>query len=343
MQLTKSEYEKISKNWPLKAYQRWPRLNVRLRFFSQFAPLFEGKDVLEIGCNAGMYLWEVAHHARSVVGVDPSDRYMAQAQITKKHIEKFNPNIELHKMSIKDYCREMRKGQREVTTNAMYASFAIYHLADKEIDAVAEYILPKCDIVVIQNRTKKRTNRKKKKGWRTHNLRHFEKNTTVVAWLEENGFECEVHWGVDKKFADIIGRRINEAAGDADGDREGESEAPERRDSPCVGQGRPDQGSAQPPVDTAGRDGEGSPEGDDGSVLPVQGGQGAESVCPAPGVQGVQEESPDEGLEEPSADGGGGDNSESNEDRPRKARSRSPRKKKDSEGVGDKDGARPLS
>ena len=237
MQLTKSEYEKISKNWPLKAYQRWPRLNVRLRFFSQFAPLFEGKDVLEIGCNAGMYLWEVAHHARSVVGVDPSDRYMAQAQITKKHIEKFNPNIELHKMSIKDYCREIRKGQREVTTNAMYASFAIYHLADKEIDAVAEYILPKCDIVVIQNRTKKRTNRKKKKGWRTHNLRHFEKNTTVVAWLEENGFECEVHWGVDKKFADVIGRR-------KDADTSNRTDEGERADKGPSG----DEESARGPV-----------------------------------------------------------------------------------------------
>ena len=343
MKLTKDKYDKIAAKWKEKAYQRWPRLDIRLRFFSQFAPLFEGMDVLEIGCNAGLYVWEVAHYAKSVIGIDLSDRYMGQAQVTAQHIEKFNQNVEFLKMSTKDFCREIRKGQREAKVNAMYASFVLYHLSNKELAAVAEHILPHCSLVIIQNRTKERTNRKKGKDWREHNSQHFEKNSTVITWLEEAGFECEVHWGLEKRFADVIGRRKNEDSGDTDGDKEVEGEGSAGRDTPELGQGRPDQGSAQPAVDAAGRDGEGSPEGDDGSVLPVQEGQGDEGVCPAPGVQGVQEESPDEGLEEPSADGGGGDNPEGNKNSPRKARSPRPRKKKVGEGVGNKDGARPLS
>lgn len=314
MQLTKAEYEKIAKHWELKAYQRWPRLNVRLKYFSQFVPLFEGKDVLEIGCNAGMYMWEIAHSARSVTGVDLSDRYMAQAQITKKYIEKFNPNVEFNKMSVKDFCREIRKGQRDANINALFASFAMYHLSDKELDAVAEYILPKCDIVIIQNRTKKRTNRKKKKGWRTHNLRHFEKNSTVIEWLEASGFECEVHWGPEKKFSDVIGRRKDAPTGDAGGDSEGEGEAASGRDTPIKRQRRVDKGSTQPTVGKTRRKQTSRAKGDDGSVLPLQAGQGSEGVRPTPGVQDIQQEGPDEGLEKQGQDGSGGDNPQGDED-----------------------------
>jgi len=347
MKLTKSEYEKIAKGWLLKAYQRWDRLNIRLKFFAQFAPLFEGMDVLEFGCNAGMYAWEVAHYAKSVIGVDPSDRYMDQAVVTEKAIHKFNPNVSFVKRRVKGWIRDQEKaierGEAVATFNAMCASFAIYHLCDAEIRLIERYVLPKCELVIIQNRTKKRTNRKKNKLWREHNGYKFEKNKNMVAWLEKNGFECELHWGPDKKFCDAIGRRKDATGGDADGDTEVESEGAERQNSPKLGQGRPDQGSAQPVVDTAGRNGEDSPEGDDGSILSIQGGQGAEGVCPAPGVQGVQKESPDEGLEKPSADGGGGDNPESDKDSPRKTRPRRARKTTKRKGVGDKDGARPLS
>ena len=209
--LSKREYNEIAKDMKLKVYQRFDRLDIRLRFFEQFIPLLEGKDVIEFGCNAGFYGYEVAKVANSYLGVDPSDRYIPQALVTKRFIKKFNTNVDFVKRRVKGWIRDQQKaidsGREPYPFNAMYASFALYHFSDKEVDLIRDYVLPKCDIVIIQNRTKKRTDRKRGKEWRKHNKYRFEKTANVVKWLKEAGFECEVHWGPEKKFCDVIGRR----------------------------------------------------------------------------------------------------------------------------------------
>lgn len=330
--LTKQEYAKIAAKWPLKAYQRWDRLNVRLRFFEQFIPLFKGMDVLEFGCNAGMYGYEVSKVANSYMGVDPSDRYIPQAMVTKKFIKKFNPNVEFYHRRVKGFIRDQQKalerGETVPNFNAMFASFALYHFNDNEIRLIEQYVLPKCELVVIQNRTKKRTNRKKKKIWREHNTHKFYKNSNVVKYLERNGFECEVKWGLDKKFADIIGRKNVDKGRDKD-DRETPTESTGGRDSQELGQNGTAEGCTQPGVDQTGPTGSNNTQGPDGGVLQVQPEQGDEGVSTAAGVSDTKQKGGQSGSKKSAKTRGSGNKSQGVKVRQSKTGSTNKRKKKE--------------
>jgi len=166
-----------------------------------FVDHFKGKDCLEIGCNAGLYGYVIAEVAKSYVGTDRDlgGYYTKQSAITKKYIK--NPNVKFLHGKAKDFIKLDIAGKAP-KYNAMFASFVLYHLTEKETDRIAETVLPKCDIVIIQTRTQKRS------PWKNYNPHEFNKPKNVVKYLEKAGFKCETHWpkGI-KRYAIIIGKR----------------------------------------------------------------------------------------------------------------------------------------
>ena len=176
-------------------YQKESRMH-RLQFFLQFVDCFKGKGVLELGCNAGIYGYAIAKRAKSYIGVDKGDWYIKQANITRKCIE--NPNVKFYCSTVKNFIKMDIRKQVPVY-NALFASFVLYHLTKKETDRLKEYVLPKCDVVIIQTRTKKRTPFKK------YNPHKFNKPKNVEKWLTEAGFTCKTKWADDKRYADTVG------------------------------------------------------------------------------------------------------------------------------------------
>jgi tRNA (mo5U34)-methyltransferase len=75
--------------------------NVKFKRFAQAIPQdLRGKTVLDIGCNAGFYSFEMKRRgAERVVAIDSDERYLAQARYASKILE---ADIEFKNMSVYD-------------------------------------------------------------------------------------------------------------------------------------------------------------------------------------------------------------------------------------------------
>ena len=200
-------HEKLMKKWAKVGrglYQK-PSRRHRLEYFLKFVHHFKGKDVLECGCNAGLYGYEISQVAKSYIGVDRGDYYIDQAKITQKYMD--NKNVKFICGNVKDFIKLDLAGKAP-KYNAFFSSFALYHFRKKETDRITETVLPKCDVVIISTRTAKRT------PFKQYNPHHFEKPKNVVKYLKD--FKCEIFWHDTKKFAIIVGVK-NENKGSGKG------------------------------------------------------------------------------------------------------------------------------
>lgn len=199
--IDKKIYDEIKKKWAEvgKIYQTWRRIEKRMPILLRNVDLLEGKDVLEFGCNAGVYGYEISRIAKSYFGVDAGDHFIEQAKITKTYME--NPNVDFQVGKVKDFIKAELSRELQIPYNALFASYLLYHLSNKEVELLSRYVLPKCDVVLFPIRTKKR------KIWRVHNWYFFYKPENVEKFLSKNGFECSIDHRENKRLAVIIGKR----------------------------------------------------------------------------------------------------------------------------------------
>ena len=205
MLITKEKYQEISKDWAKHnvVYQKWDRHNVRFPMLLKHIDAFKGKNVLEVGCNAGLAAYYIAPVANSYTGVEEEAGYWKQSLETKKHIE--SGNAQFHNMSVKTFMKRSASGLLDINFNAIYLSYVLYHFSNKEVRMFQEQVLPKVDTIIIQSRYAKRN----KKGRRAHNSYSFWHHTNVKNFLEKNGFETTLEWGPRNKFHFIVGKKID--------------------------------------------------------------------------------------------------------------------------------------
>ena len=192
------KWQQLIKEWETtgKCYQIPRRSYSRLEHFCKHCiPYLRDKRVLEIGCNAGLFGYEIAKVAKSYIGVEPANKvrekkkeaprtdYFKQALITKKYIKEFNPNVDFLHDTIAEYCKH------PFDCNAFVACFALYHFLDDELDLLKKIVWPKCDTVIIQNRVQDRP--------KQHNSYKFYKTKRVVRFFTEQGFKCQVIGAMD--------------------------------------------------------------------------------------------------------------------------------------------------
>lgn len=221
--LKKSEFQAIAKNWKGTVYQKWDRYKVRFPTFLKYIDAFKGKDVLEVGCNAGIAAYEITKTANSYVGVEDQAGYYKQALETQKHVE--NPNVQFLNMSVKTFMKRHCTGKLDVPFNACYLSYVLYHFDNKEVRLFAEYVLPKLDVIIVQSRYARRGTRK---GRRIHNDGKFWKPSSVEKYLQKAGFETITKFGGHKKFHLVKGIR-NADSGNSPLYRAGKGEAAKGR------------------------------------------------------------------------------------------------------------------
>ena len=211
-------------------YQRWSRVETRMPLFLKYVDHFKGKNVVEFGCNAGIYGYEIAKVASYYIGVDQGECYIKQAQITEKYIEKHNATFFQRRVKgfIRDRQKAMERNEQVCQINAWFSSFTLYHLSDKETDLISEHILPKCDVVVIMTRTSKRS------PWKKYNSRQLHKIKNVEAYLAESGFVCKSEMHKSGKFGITLAikeGRDGGNQGEGGGDRKGKGGTPAGRGS----------------------------------------------------------------------------------------------------------------
>lgn len=182
-------------------YQIPRRVKDRLEHFNEHClPHLKDKKVVELGCNAGWFGYQIDKVSKSYLGVEPGQLiakkksrtdYYKQAQITQKHMSK---SAKFLNATVSDFA--------SVETNdfnAIVMCFVLYHLTNTEVDLLIKKILPKCDTVVIQNRSQKRPT--------AHNEYKFWKANNVMKLLVQSGFNCEIIWGPGDKYSEIIGKK----------------------------------------------------------------------------------------------------------------------------------------
>ncbi len=185
-------------------YQGAKRSGLKLRRFENGATeLIKGKNVLELACNAGLFGYLIAQYANSYIGVEPGKLireykhtnidYFKQAEITRKYIE--NPNVRFINNTVAGFLET----NTEITYDVLVVCFALYHFDDKELGLIKDIALPKCDMVIIQNRNKKREHIK--------NSYKLYKNKNILKYLESSGFRCTVDNFNNDKYSQIIGKR----------------------------------------------------------------------------------------------------------------------------------------
>jgi len=295
--LDKATHAKVEKIWAKLGpgvYQRWNRLETRMPLFLKYIDKFKGKNVIEFGCNAGIYGYEIAKVAQSYIGVDQGDYYIAQAQATKKFFDMNNATFKCKRVKafIRDCQKAEERGEDTPKINAVFATFVLYHLNDKETDLIAEYLFPKCGTVVIMTRTSKRS------PWRKYNGRKLHEIKNVEKYLEENGYQCESEMHVSKKFGITIATKEivdDNDNGKGEGDRQGTNKSTRRPRSPRVSKRRVREGGEVLPAER-----EVDAERSNGVLPQAQAGVGTEGD-----VQGGQREmlsseqtGGDEGVEE---------------------------------------------
>lgn len=203
MMINQAIYMEMERKWlPLgKVYQKWSRIEKRLPTFLKHIDDLKGRNVLELGCNAGVYGYEISKVAKSYFGVDATQHYIQQANVTKRYID--NPNVHFWLGRVKDFIQAELSGDLQVSYDALFASFLLYHLSNREIDLLSRHVLSKCDVVILPVRTKKR------KPWRLHNLYFFYKPENVEKFLTRQGFNCRIEWAENGRSAVITGKREN--------------------------------------------------------------------------------------------------------------------------------------
>lgn len=199
--LTKEDYKKIADNWKGTVYQLYDRYQVRFPMLLKHIEVFKGKNVLEVGCNAGLAGYHIAQVANSYIGVEAEKGYWQQALQTKEFI--YNNNAEFLNMSIKSYMKRAIRDGIEISANACYLSYVLYHFSDKEVRMFEQFILPKLDVIVVQSRYENRN----KKGRTAHNSYKFWKPENVEKYLNKNGFSTTVEYGPRNKFHFVVGRK----------------------------------------------------------------------------------------------------------------------------------------
>jgi len=207
--ITDKKWKEMVKKWEKvgPVYQIPRRSRDRLKHFcDNCLPLLKRREVLEIGCNAGVFGLCISEVAEKYMGIEPGNKisrkkknktdYFEQALITRKESKK----MQFLNYTVKEACGVID----EIKFDSLVMCYALYHLSDKEIDLLKEKILPRCDLVIIQNREQPRKTK--------HNSYAFYKSKNCVKFFEGQGYKVELIWGEDrgtkKAFSEIICRRV---------------------------------------------------------------------------------------------------------------------------------------
>jgi hypothetical protein len=139
-----------------------------------------GKHVLEIGCNAGMQIYDIMRYARLYTGLEPDAHYYNQLGHTVEFLYKAPQNISLRSCKLADYLQPYQQ-----IPDAFFGSNILYWLSDHELHLLRTIVLPKCDRVVVLTRMKERSVEK--------NSFKLNRDFNVATFFITLGFRVKIH------------------------------------------------------------------------------------------------------------------------------------------------------
>lgn len=186
----------IVKKWnkDIGIYHHWGTINHRYKLVKEKIALLKNKNVLEIGCNSGMFMWSIMNYANKLIEVEKQKKYYEQCEQTLiSLIDKHYDRVIAYNSSFKEY---LKNKSTDKNFNALYASFILYHMNNEEIELLKSKVLSKCNVVIIPNRNKERRN--------LINNHYLNRPEAIRALLEASNFKVDIIYP-DKGYSVIIG------------------------------------------------------------------------------------------------------------------------------------------
>jgi 2-polyprenyl-3-methyl-5-hydroxy-6-metoxy-1,4-benzoquinol methylase len=195
--IDKKIYAKLREMWKGRIYSNpcvFTGNNNRMEAFRKYKKWIRGMDVLEVGCNAGMFALEMSDVVKSYVGIEREKWYYKQALETQKLI------------SNKDYrfiCCTLADIPNDLSFNAFVGLYVTYHFSNDDMRAFETRVLPKCNVVFLQVRTNKRKRIKNRYG--------LESPRRIARFLIANGMNVVKYktQPITGKYVTIIAERNN--------------------------------------------------------------------------------------------------------------------------------------
>lgn len=141
---------------------------------SKYFSVFQGHDVIDIGCCSGIFSLSLTEHANSCVGVEYNPEFVRHFNRIKKDT---GAPMSVYHADVKDFIVNKSK---EVKYDSVFAANVLYHLSDETIELIASEILPNCTKVLFTSRENKP---KKKNKYSLHSWQAISK------FLLDAGFE----------------------------------------------------------------------------------------------------------------------------------------------------------
>lgn len=139
--ISKKEYDRISKNWDGKVYQKYKKLKKRLPIIERNIDFFRGGKVLELGSNAGMYGYCLAPYIAYYIGIERDKHYYKQSLKTLKGKGYVLINRSLEQIDLIGLSYDL-----------FLASYVLHHLNFYENQKLNE-IFNRCNKVAIHTRS----------------------------------------------------------------------------------------------------------------------------------------------------------------------------------------------
>jgi len=184
-------HNQLIEKWKGRKYSTRERIERRAHHLELLLPLLKGKDVLELGSNSGMTAYDICKYSKSYIGVEPDKDYYEQAQHMKPYL---TGKASFRHSDLQGFLDSYGGG-----TNAFVMCIALYLLSKKEVTLLEERVFPKCEIVIIQERTAKRPSMKKYNPLKLHKPKNIKK------LLVENGFDTDIYFSTKEKYFEVIG------------------------------------------------------------------------------------------------------------------------------------------
>ena len=165
---------------------------IKVNHLSQYYPLFKGKVVVDIGCNAGVITERIAKHAKKVYGIEKSKEILDESDTIDWIVKERSKNTEYINSTTGDF---LKKGYG---FNAAYSSNALYYLTNDEIRLIEKKLFPKCDLIMFVSYEIKPDLK--------NNDYNLGKWYNIVRLLKENGFETEIK-DMDLNWVTVIGTK----------------------------------------------------------------------------------------------------------------------------------------
>lgn len=125
----------------------YQQISPKSTFVLNNLPVFEGKRVVDIGSNFGIYTMLISRYAHSVVGMERSPKIFDAANLVLNYLK--GRGFSLENVTFRNQSAEYIK---ELDVNAALISLVLYHLQDSIIDEIFNFLTHRCETVVLQAR-----------------------------------------------------------------------------------------------------------------------------------------------------------------------------------------------